>query len=128
MPHSNFFAARVFLVAGIYGILVLLPQYLLETGLIPSPPGPITRPEHFYGFVGLALVWQFAFLLISRDVQRYRPLMPICVLETLAFGIPVLLLFATGRVGADVLAFGCIDLILGALFIMAYRATPEASR
>jgi hypothetical protein len=49
------FARVVFLVAGIYGILVLLPQYFLEERIgIDSPP-PITHPEHFYGFVGVAL-------------------------------------------------------------------------
>lgn len=69
------FAKRVFMIAGIYGIIVLLPQYLLEAGIGLPLPGPITRPEHFYGFIGVALVWQFAFLLIARDVRRYRPLM-----------------------------------------------------
>jgi hypothetical protein len=118
----------VFLCAGIYGILVLAPQYLLETGFGPAPLLQINRPEQFYGFIGVALVWQFAFLLIARDVRRFRPLMPIAVLEKAAFGVPVLLLYARGRVGADVLAFGLIDLLLGALFIVAYRATPAEER
>ena len=127
MKSETKFAERVFLVAGIYGILVLAPQYLLESGFVPPLPAPITRPEHFYGFIGVALVWQFAFLLVARDVRRYRPLMLIGVLEKLAFGLPVLFLYANGRVGRDVLLFGIIDLLLGVLFIMAYRATPARS-
>jgi len=73
------FAKQVFLVAGIYGIVVLLPQYFVEWGL--DLPMPITRPEHFYGFIGVALSWQFLFLVIARDVERYRPLMLVGVLE-----------------------------------------------
>ena len=72
------FAKRVFLLAGIYGLVVLLPQHVVEWGL----PAPIAQPEHFYGFIGVALSWQFVFLLIARDVQRYRPLMLMGVLET----------------------------------------------
>src|SRR5687768_8794387 len=97
------FASRVFLLAGLYGILVLAPQYLAESGAGLALPEPIRNPEHFYGFVGLALVWQLVFLLISRDVERYRPLMLVAVLEKLAFGMPVLILYARGRVNAVVL-------------------------
>lgn len=121
--ESDRFARRVFRYAGIYGLIVLLPQYLIELGISPSVSLPIQRPEHFYGFVGIAVVWQLVFLTIARDVQRYRPLMIPAVLEKLVFGIPVLLLFANGRVGGDVLVFGGIDLILATLFVMAFRST-----
>ena len=122
------FASRVFLIAGIYGIIVLAPQYLVEAGVGMQLPEPLRNPEHFYGFVGLALVWQLVFLLISRDVVRYRPLMLIAVLEKAAFGVPVLLLYARGRVSAAVLSFGLIDLVLGVLFAVAYFAvSPDGS-
>jgi len=124
-PRPNF-PKRVFQVAGTYGVIVLAPQYLIETGLLPAPAAPLARPELFYGFVGLALVWQFAFFLIATDVRRYRPLMLISVFEKLAFGVPAAALFAQGRVGADVLAVGSIDLVLGALFVLSYRLTPPA--
>jgi hypothetical protein len=39
------FAKRVFLLAGTYGIVVLLPQYLIEWGL--DLPAPMAQPEHF---------------------------------------------------------------------------------
>lgn len=120
------FARYVFLIAGIYGVVVLAPQYLVESGVGLDLPEPITRPEHFYGFVGLALAWQFAFFLIARDVKRYRPLMLIAVLEKLAFGIPVVALFVKGRVSVGVLSFGVIDLALGVLFLIAFKATGVA--
>jgi uncharacterized membrane protein YuzA (DUF378 family) len=122
------FARRVYGIAGIYGLLVLTPQYFLEERIGRDAPPPITHPEYFYGFVGLALVWQLAFLLIASDPERYRPLMPITVLEKLAFGVPVMLLYANDRVTSQVLAFGMLDLSLGVLFTVAYlRLRPAAS-
>ena len=58
MKESTTFARRVFFWAGVYGLLVLAPQYLVELGVGPSLPGPIQRPEHFYGLIGVALAWQ----------------------------------------------------------------------
>lgn len=120
MHTAERFARRVFFWSGVYGLLVLLRQYLVEAGLGPSLPGPIQRPEHFYGFIGVAVAWQVVFLVIASDVTRYRLLMLPAILEKLGFGVPVVLLFAAERVGADVLAFGCIDLGLGALFTVAF--------
>lgn len=121
------FPSRLFLLAGIYGILVLAPQYLAETGAGLALPEPIRNPEHFYGFIGLALVWQLVFILISRDVERFRPLMLLAVLEKLAFGVPVLVLYARDRVNAIVLAFGLVDLVLGVLFLAAFFSGREVT-
>jgi len=117
------FARRVFLAAGAYGLVVLLPQYFLEDQIGRDYPPPITHPEHYYGFVGLALVWQLAFLLIARDPVRYRALMPIAVLEKAAFAVPTFLLFASGRVAGATTAVAGIDALLGVLFFAAWRAT-----
>jgi hypothetical protein len=122
-PHT--FARRVFHVAGIYGVLVLLPQYFLEDKLGEDYPPPITHPEHFYGFIGIALTWQFVFLLIARDVVRYRLLMLPAILEKLAFGLPTLVLYAQHRVAAPVVVAAGIDLILAMLFTLAFRATAN---
>jgi hypothetical protein len=64
------FARRVFLIAGVYGVLIVLPQCSLEARIARDFPPPITHPEYFYGFIGVALAWQIAFLLIARDVQQ----------------------------------------------------------
>jgi hypothetical protein len=119
------FARRVFTGAAIYGILVLAPQYFMEAQVGRDYPPPITHPEHFYGFIGLALVWQFAFLLIARDPVRYRPLMPIAVLEKLAFGVPAIVLYLQGRLHVHVLRAGLVDLVLGALFALCYVKTSK---
>lgn len=128
MESTDIFATRVFRYAGIYGLIVLLPQYLIELGVGPSISLPIQRPEHFYGFIGVAVTWQLVFLTIARDVRRFRPLMIPAILEKLVFGIPVLLLFTNGRVGADVLVFGTIDLFLALLFVLSHRFTQTATQ
>ncbi len=120
------FARRVYTVAGIYGLVVMLPQYFLEDRIGRDTPPPITHPEHFYGFIGVTIAWQIAFLVIGREPQRLRALMPVTVLEKLAFAVPVALLWAKGRVGGSVLPFAAIDLLLAALFLVSYVRTKLA--
>jgi hypothetical protein len=117
------FARRVFTIAGVYGLIVLVPQYFLEERIGRDNPPAITHPEYFYGFLGVTIVWQLAFLVIARHPERLRPLMPVAMLEKLAFVTPVAFLYAQRRVTDATLFFGCIDLVLGALFLMAYRRT-----
>lgn len=120
------FAARVFRFAAIYGILALAPQYFLEGRIGRDDPPPITHPEHFYGFVGVALAWQLAFLLIARDPLRYRLFMLPAIAEKLAFGLAAPILVLLGRSAAPVAFFGALDLVLAALFFAAFRATRNA--
>jgi hypothetical protein len=122
------FARRVFVGAGIYGVLVLLPQYFLEARLNHDFPPAITHPEQFYGFIGVALAWQLVFLLVACDVSRYRPIMLLAVPEKLAFGVPAVVLFLQHRAPGAVLAVGIVDLALGLLFVAAYRATATQAR
>jgi hypothetical protein len=123
MIQSPRFAKIVYTVAGLYGLLALLPQYFLEEKTGRDYPPAITHPEYYYGFIGVALAWQIVFLLLGRDPLRYRPLMIPSIFEKLSFGIPVVLLFMQNRLGPYMLAAGIIDLILGALFTVAYAKT-----
>ena len=118
------FARRTFQIAGIYGLLALVPMYFLEGRIGRDIPPPITHPEYFYGFLGVAVAWQFAFLVISRDPVRFRPLMIPAVLEKASFGLAAVALWLGGRLPAPTLAFGLIDLALGVLFVVAYLRTP----
>jgi hypothetical protein len=119
------FPRWVFLVAGIYGLIVLLPQYFLESEIGTEQPPAITHPEYFYGFVGLAVVWQIVFLCIARNPVRYRLLMIPAILEKLAFAIPTLILLVQGRISGPVPIFGFIDFVLGGFFLAAYVRTPR---
>ena len=118
------FAQRVFSAAGIYGVLILAPQYFMESQVGVQDPPAITHPEFYYGFTGCALAWQIAFLVIGRDPVRYRPLMLCGVMEKWTFGIATWVLFAQGRLSTMTTVFGTIDFVLGCLFIAAWKATP----
>ena len=117
------FARWVFRAAGVYGLIVLLPQYFMEEQIGRDYPPPVTHPEHFYGFLGVAVAWQVAFLVVAQDPVRYRLFMLPGVLEKATFGIAAPVLFALHRVPGVVLAFGLIDLLWGILFLAAFRRT-----
>ncbi|MEQ8789236.1 MAG: hypothetical protein RIC55_23280 [Pirellulaceae bacterium] len=121
------FARWVFLLAGIYGLLLLTPQYLLEGQVGRDQPPAITHPEFYFGFLGVALAWQTAFLCIATNPPRYRLLMLPSVLEKFSFAAATAVLFAQGRLAAVVLGFGMIDLLLGCLFIVAFLRCPADS-
>lgn len=117
-------ARWVFRIAGLYGLAALLPQYFLMEQVGRDDPPPITHPEYFYGFIGVAIAWQVAFLVIARDPVRYRPLMLVAVLEKAVFAVPVALLYPRGQASDALLGFGIIDAVLGVLFAVSYLRTP----
>jgi hypothetical protein len=123
MKPSQRFARIVFAVSGIYGLIVMIPQYWLEDRIGVDSPPAITHPEYFYGFIGVVIAWQLSFLVIAKDPERYRALMPIAFIEKIAFGIPVLLLYAGHRITTSVLGFGVLDLIWALLFAISYLVT-----
>jgi hypothetical protein len=120
------FAKRTFLIAGIYGLIVLLPQFFLEEKNGRDFPPPITHSEYYYGFVGVAVTWQIVFFILSRDPVRYRAIMIPAILEKASFGIPAVILFALNRLSVPMLAAGVVDLILGTLFVVAYLRTRSS--
>ncbi len=121
------FAKIVFWVAGIWGFLVLTPLYFMFDLIGRNDPPPITHPGFFYGFVGVALAWQIAFIIIATDPVRYRPLMIPSVLEKVGFGTAVIILVSEGRMHQSDLVFSGTDLLLGALFVIAFFTTRSRS-
>ena len=117
------FAKSVFLIAGIFGVLVIPPMYFLEAQIGRDYPPAVTHPEFMYGFIGTALAWQIGFLIMSKDPSRFRPLIPAAIVEKFAFGIAIIVLFSQQRVPAMLLGFGLGDLTLGCLFIAAFWTT-----
>ncbi len=120
------FASRVFLGAGIFGMIALPPLYFLEDRIGREDPPPLTHPEFFYGFVGVAIAWQLVFLVIGGDPTRYRPLMLPSVCEKLGWGLAVVALFVAGRIPARVVPLGLVDLVFAVLFVLSYVRTPRA--
>ncbi len=117
------FAKRLFLVAGVYGLIVLPPMYFMERSIGEKNPPAITHPEFFYGFIGVATAWQVAFLIIARDPVRYRLMMLPGILEKLGFGVAAIVLYAQGRLATQMLLAGIGDLVFAALFAMAFVKT-----
>jgi|SRR6185312_71160 len=121
------FARIVFNVAGIYGLIALLPQYFLESRIGQSSPPAITHPEYFYGFAGVGIAWQIVFLIIGSDPLRFRPLMLAALVEKFPFVISSVLLIANGRTAITFAVPVAIDFILGVLFLIAFIKTKQVA-
>jgi hypothetical protein len=119
------FARRLFLGAGIYGLLVLTPMFFLENPISEYDPPAITHGEFYYGFVCTAFAWQIVYLMMSRDPLRFRPMLIPAIVGKAGFGISVFVLFAQGRLAARNVVLPSIDLLLAGLFIWAYVALRD---
>ena len=115
------FARWVFRIAGIYGLMVLAPHYFLENHIAAEAQQQFTHPEFFYGFVGIGLAWQIAFLIIAHDPVRFRPMMIPSILEKFSFAGAATVLFIQHRIAVEMFAAGMVDLVFGVLFIVAWR-------
>jgi hypothetical protein len=121
------YARIVFFVAGLWGVLLLTPLYFMFDMISAQDPPAITHPAFYYGFTGVALAWQVAFFMIARDPVRLRPIMIPSILEKVGYGGAVVVLFAQGRMHPQDLAFGLVDILLAALFVVAFVKTkPRA--
>ena len=120
------FARIVFWIAAIWGFLIITPLYFMFNLIGEKDPPPLTHPAFFYGFVGVALAWQIAFIFIARDPIRFRPMMIPAILEKLVYSIPVIILVLQKRTNPTDLMFSATDLTLGALFLAAYLRTPRS--
>lgn len=125
MLRSTKLASRLFFWAGCYGLVALAPLYFLEDALGNVSPPAGNRPEQFYGFLGVALAWQFAFLVIASDARRFRLMMLPAAAEKILSATSVIALFWWGRVAPVMLAPALIDLVLGAAFLMVFFRTSE---
>ena len=119
------FSKVVFLVAGIWGVLIVTPLFFLFDYIGSIYPPALTHPDIYYGFVTVTLAWQFAFLIIARDPARYRPLLPAILVEKFAYVAALVVLYSQGRIQFGQTFGGIPDFFLGLLFIAAYVKTRE---
>ena len=122
-PRGTRFARVVYLVAGIVGLLEIVPLYFYESTLNQTQPPPITHPEFYYGFLGVTLAWQVAFLVIARDPLRFRPLMPVTWIEKLLDPCAVGILHSAGRTRSEMVPAALLDLVWLGLFVIAWWRT-----
>jgi len=121
------FARVIFGLAGVYGLGVVLPMYFERARFERVAPPVVTHLELYYGFVGVTLAWQVAFLIIAARPVRYRLIMIPSILEKFSYGIAVLVLGFQNRVAPVATAFGTVDLVLGVLFVVAYLRTASGA-
>jgi hypothetical protein len=119
------FARRIFLLSGIYGVLVLAPLFFLEGYIAREMPPAINHPEFYYGFVCLALASQGLYFLVASDVLRFRPVILVGVAGKLSFALAVVLLYLQGRTPAQFFGGPIIDVLLALLFLWVYFGTAE---
>ncbi len=117
------FAKILFYIAGVWGILVITPLYFIFNEIPKKDPPPITHPLFYYGFAGVALAWQFVFVVIGSNPARFRPLMLVSILEKLGYFIPAAILYQQHRVKPFDVGLACGDALLAILFLMAYFKT-----
>ena len=123
------FSRVIFGLAAVYGLVVVLPLYFERARFEVVAPPAVTHLELYYGFVGVTLAWQVAFLVIAVRPARYRLIMIPSILEKFSYGIAVLVLGFQSQVAPVMMAFGTVDLVLGVLFVVAYlRTRPEPDR
>ena len=119
------FAKIVFVVAGIWGVLVLTPLYFIFDLIGKNDPPPITHPAFYYGFVSVGLAFQVAFIVIARDPMRLRPMMIPSLLEKFGYGATLLVLYLQNRLHPQDLALGGVDVLFGVLFLAAFFKTGD---
>jgi hypothetical protein len=119
------FAKVIFLVAAIWGVVVLTPLYFIFNMIGRQDPPPITHPAFYYGFVSVGLAFQVAFFVIARDPVRLRPMMIPAVLEKFGYGATLLALYLQNRLHLQDLALGGVDVLFGVLFLAAFFKTAN---
>jgi len=115
-------ARFVFIGAGIWGIAVLTPLYWL-VDVSGRHYAPNDYPAFFYGFIGVALAWQIAFLIIGSNPARYRLLMIPAMIEKLGYVSTLAFLYGRSRISALDVQPAIPDGLLGILFVAAFLRT-----
>ena len=119
------FARIIFLIAGIWGLLILTPLYFIFNMIGRNDPPPITHPAFYYGFTSVGLAFQFVFLVIAKDPVRLRPMMIPSVIEKFGYGATLIVLYLQNRLHPQDLALGGIDALFGVLFLVAFFKTAN---
>ena len=128
MPRSCYtrvmkLAKVVFWGASAFGVLLLTPLYFMFDFVGRLDPPPITHPQFYYGFVGVALVWQFVYFTIATDPERFRPMMILSVLAKSSYVGTLLVLYLQDRISPIQASTGIPDALLMILFVAAFLKT-----
>ena len=113
-------AKWVFLIAGVFGLLVTIPMALAEKAIEQIMPPAVAHPEFFYGFVLLNACWQVLYLFLSTDPIRYRPMMIPSFLAKASGVVALTWLVLQGRISRQWTLTIILDGIWALLFLVAF--------
>ncbi len=119
------FAKIAFFVAGVWGVLVLTPLYFMFDAIGRQTPPALTHPQYYFGFLGVALAWQFAFFVIATDPARYRLMIIPSVVEKLTFVGAVIVLYLQRRIAPSETLPAIPDATLAVLFAISFAKTKS---
>lgn len=122
------FAKAVFWIAGLLGILMVAPLYFAFDLVALLDPPPITHPQFYYGFVGVVLVWQFAYITVGTDPARFRPFIILALLAKLSYVLTIAALYLQDRASQAGAATAIPDAIFVVLFLIAFFKTRDPLR
>jgi hypothetical protein len=117
------FASVVFVAAGVWGLIVLTPAFFLFDEVGRQHGSAVTYPQFFYGFLAVALAWQFAFVAIGSNPKRFRLMMLPSAVEKFGYVASMTTLFVQGRAPVIDALSAVPDLLLGVLFVVAFATT-----
>ena len=119
-------ARYVFIGAGIWGIAVLTPLYWLVDVSGRHYAAPTDYPAFFYGFIGVAIAWQIAFLIIGSNPARFRTMMIPAIIEKLGYVSMLVFLYSQSPISALDVQPAIPDGLLGLLFVVAFLRTGSS--
>ena len=122
------FGRVVFTIAGVWGLLIMTPLYFAFDAVGRAYPPPITHPDLYFGFIGVTLAWQIAFLVIATNPVRYRTIMLAGILEKLLYVGTIIALYLQGQMQlGQAAAISIPDGALGLLFVASFFKTPASN-
>lgn len=117
------FANWTFRIAGIYGLLVMIPIAFAEKLMEQMMPPVVNHPEFFYGFVLLNICWQVVYLFLARDPLRFQPIMAPAFLAKASAPCILFWLVLQGRISSQWILTAVIDGVFAFLFLTAFLIT-----
>jgi hypothetical protein len=119
-------AKWIFRIAGIYGLVVMIPIAFSEKLIEQIMPPAVNHPEFFYGFVLLNISWQVLYLILARDPVQYRLMMLPAFLAKVSAPFALTLLVLQNRISTQWIPTAFIDGIFATLFVIAYWLTGRS--
>ena len=122
------FARWTFGLAAAWGFLILGAFYFNEANpaLVPAPfPN---HPDYYFGFLGVGLAWQAAFVIVALDPVKYRLFMLPALFEKFSYVLTLSVLFLVHQLSGQMLGAAVLDGTFGLLFLVSFLKTRLAGK